>query len=129
MLQMVNEVLSVIFLFDGTYYTLQNERIEQVLVCYMHVLFYLPRLTFAVRTPVVSPRYNLVVPATKNALAFFAFSRVVDGNAVADRTSYQLIFEERLLANPLLVDRDKFRLKYLPVHLLLLCSLLHAIYL
>ena len=98
-----------------------------MLICNMNIFFYLPWLTFTVWTSIVSPCYDFIITATKNAFAFLALSWKVNRNAVANWAGNKLIFEKRFFANPFLIYRDKFGLKYSFRDRLLLNSLLHAI--
>jgi hypothetical protein len=56
----------------------------------MDFLFDAPGLGLAVRTSIVSHRYDLIVSVTENTFAFITFPGIVERDAVADWTGDEL---------------------------------------
>ena len=67
-----------------------------------------PGSALAVGTPIIPARDDLIIYSAEYTLTFFAFLRVVDGNAVAHWTGDQLSLQETV-AYPLLIDEDQLR--------------------
>ena len=96
--------------------TCENQRIKHMFVGNVNFFFYIPRFSFAIRTSIIPIRNYLIVSMAEYSFAFITFTRIIERDAITNRTGDELNFKKTILSDPFLINCYQFRFTYALVH-------------
>lgn len=107
--KMVNQLaLSELFFAVLAQVASEEQRVEHMLVGYMDVFLYCPRLCLAVGASVVSIGDDLEVGVAEDPFAFFTLARIVQRDAIAYWTGDEFWLQKALASDPFFINSNQF---------------------